>query len=102
MLCTVPDQQAALAEAHRVLRPGGELRFYEHAHADGQPLHAILEIADRSRIWPTVGGGCHPTRDTLSAIQDAGFIVERCEKFAFSPSQMIAKIPYILGTARRA
>jgi ubiquinone/menaquinone biosynthesis C-methylase UbiE len=30
VLCTVPDQPAALAELYRVIRPGGELRFYEH------------------------------------------------------------------------
>jgi ubiquinone/menaquinone biosynthesis C-methylase UbiE len=102
VLCTVPDQAVALAEARRVIRPAGELRFYEHVHADGQPLRALLEIADRSRIWPTVGGGCHPTRDTLAAIKAAGFTVERCERFPFSPSPIIPKIPHILGLARRA
>ena len=101
VLCTVPDQATALAEARRVIRAGGELRFYEHVHADDQPLRTFLEIADRSRIWPTIGGGCHPTRDTLGAIQAAGFTVEKCERFPFSPSPIIPKIPHILGVARR-
>ncbi|MEV4499999.1 methyltransferase domain-containing protein [Micromonospora arborensis] len=33
VLCTVPDQASELAEARRVLRPGGELRFFEHVAA---------------------------------------------------------------------
>jgi ubiquinone/menaquinone biosynthesis C-methylase UbiE len=34
VLCSVPDQPTALAELRRVIRPGGELRFYEHVHAE--------------------------------------------------------------------
>jgi ubiquinone/menaquinone biosynthesis C-methylase UbiE len=30
VLCSVPDQQAALSEIRRVLRPGGQLRYLEH------------------------------------------------------------------------
>ena len=101
VLCTVPDQQAALAEAWRVLRPGGELRFYEHVQARGQPLKTVLTVADRSRLWPTLGGGCHPARHTLEAIEAVGFVIERCERFGFSPSPPLPRIPHILGVARR-
>jgi hypothetical protein len=98
----VPDQARALAELRRVVRPGGELRFYEHVHADHHPLKAVLEFGDRTRLWPLVSGGCHGTRDTLSAIERAGFAVEHSRRFGYSPSKLMPKVPHILGTARRA
>jgi ubiquinone/menaquinone biosynthesis C-methylase UbiE len=102
VLCTVPDQARALAELRRVIRPGGELRFYEHVHARRQPLRAFLEIIDRTKIWPLIGGGCHPTRDTLGGIEGAGFAVENVREFSYSPSPVIPAIPHIVGAARRA
>jgi ubiquinone/menaquinone biosynthesis C-methylase UbiE len=101
MLCSVPDQAAALAEFRRVLRPGGELRFYEHVHARRQPLRGFLEVLDRSRIWPTIAAGCHPTRETGAAIEAAGFTIERCDRFGFAAGPLQPRIPHILGTARR-
>jgi SAM-dependent methyltransferase len=101
VLCSVPDQGRALAELHRVLRPGGELRFYEHVIANRQPLRGFLKFLDASRIWPTLAAGCHPARDTGAAIEAAGFKIERCERFGFSAGSLEPKIPHILGSARR-
>jgi ubiquinone/menaquinone biosynthesis C-methylase UbiE len=100
VLCTVPDQPAALAELRRVIRPGGELRFYEHVLADSP------RSARRQRriepIWTRLGGGCHLTRDTAAAIAAAGFEITRQERFLFQPSWFSRfSAPHILGRARR-
>jgi ubiquinone/menaquinone biosynthesis C-methylase UbiE len=102
VLCSVPDQAGALAELRRVLRAGGELRFYEHVVARCQPMRTILQVADRSGLWPAMAGGCHPARDTGAAIEAAGFAIERCERFGFKAGAAQPSVPHILGVARRA
>jgi ubiquinone/menaquinone biosynthesis C-methylase UbiE len=100
MLCTVPDQGRALAELRRVLRPGGELRFLEHVRS-GAPAKARFQAAaDRSRIWPLIGGGCHSSRDTLGAIRGAGFEVVQVRDLDLGPSWSITN-PHLLGRAVR-
>ena len=99
VLCSVPSQAAALGELRRVLRPGGELRFYEHVIAR-QPRYARFQrIA--GRVTPRLAGGCHPDRDTGRAIEQAGFRIERCRRFIFRNSLLDLPVaPRILGVAR--
>jgi hypothetical protein len=87
-------------EVRRVLRPGGELRFYEHVIARRQPKRLMLQVIDRSGIWPAIAGGCHPARDTTDAIEKAGFEIEEIERFGFSAARFQPLIPHILGKAR--
>jgi ubiquinone/menaquinone biosynthesis C-methylase UbiE len=98
VLCSVAEPAAALAEARRVLRPGGELRLFEHVGADGG-LMRLAQRAVEATFWPRAFGNCHPTRDTLAAVRGAGFDVSDVERFAFTPGPTQPPIPHILGAA---
>jgi ubiquinone/menaquinone biosynthesis C-methylase UbiE len=100
VLCSVPDPAAALAELRRVIRPGGELRFYEHVRADSPRLARWQDRLDV--VWPRVGGGCHANRPTVETIEAAGFTVERSRRFTFRPSPVVTLTsPHAIGVARR-
>jgi SAM-dependent methyltransferase len=100
VLCSVPDQAAALAEIVRVLRPGGELRFFEHVVAR-QPVAASLQRGlDGSGVWPRLAGGCHLARDTAAAIAASGLVVERLRRVPLGPGPV--QVPAVLGVARRS
>jgi ubiquinone/menaquinone biosynthesis C-methylase UbiE len=72
VLCTVPSPQRALAELRRVLKPDGELRFFEHVRSQDPRKARLQRRLDRSGSWPRLAGGCHCARDTVSAIEAAG------------------------------
>jgi len=99
VLCSVSDQRTALAELHRVLLPGGELRFFEHVIAEQSVGKAVQAGLDGSGIWPQLGAGCHLTRDTVRAITATGFKLERIRRFTSGPGAF--GVPFVLGMARR-
>jgi SAM-dependent methyltransferase len=100
VLCSVPSQQAALAAIHAALRPGAELRYYEHVVSERAPLAALQRFADLG--WQHVAGGCHMARDTEASIRAAGFEIRSSDRFGFAPSVVMPRISHVLGTAVRA
>jgi ubiquinone/menaquinone biosynthesis C-methylase UbiE len=101
VLCTVPDQARALAELRRVLRPGGELRFYEHVRSDRTSVAVSQRAVDRL-FWPRAFGGCHTARDTLASIAAAGFDMEDQRSMWVNPVPIAFPVAtHAIGRARR-
>lgn len=69
VLCTVLDPERAVAEAVRVLKPGGRLLFCEHVEAESPRLrrwqHRLAEP------WAACADGCRCNRPTLETIAAA-------------------------------
>lgn len=102
VLCTVPDQPRALAELRRVLRPGGELRFFEHVLSERRRVAATQRAVDRT-FWPHIAAGCHTARDTPAAIAQAGFELEEQRRMWFNPvGVMFPVATQVIGRARRS
>ncbi len=86
-------------EFRRVLRPGGQLRFYEHVRSRDAVFARYQKAADL--IWPHLMGGCHTDRRTLAAIGQV-FTISECRGFRFPPSATFSPVaPRIIGVARR-
>lgn len=88
-LCTIPDPTAAVQEARRVLRPGGEFHFVEHGRA---PDANVRRWQDRvNGIQQRIAGGCNLNRDISGIIESGGFRITKLDRY-YSPGS-----PKVLG-----
>ncbi len=96
VLCTVGDQSKTLTEIRRVLSPGGAFRFAEHVRSASRGWGWFQDAA--MPLWGVIGAGCHPNRNTVAAMGEAGLVVEDLRTFAFGPYPVR---PHVAGVARR-
>ena len=80
-VCTIPSPQAALAEAWRVLRPGGRLIMVEHGPAARQWVRVGQRVINPLSIRLQAD---HILRDPVPFAVDAGFEVVDSEQTGWS------------------
>jgi SAM-dependent methyltransferase len=99
VLCTVPDPTAALAEAARVLRPGGRLLFVEHVRSRDPNLAGWQDRLEKP--WRFLADGCHCNRDTVSLIEASPLSLEQVDHDRLPKTPPIIR-PLARGSATRA
>ena len=97
VLCSVADISRSLAEARRVLRPGGRFVFVEHvAAAPGSLLRRVQRLVRQP--WGWLADGCRPDQDTGRRLAEAGFADLQMDAFRVSGGVVA---PHIAGVATR-
>jgi ubiquinone/menaquinone biosynthesis C-methylase UbiE len=96
VLCTVPNPEVALAEAARVLKPGGRLLFVEHVRANDPGLARWQDRLERP--WLFIGDGCHCNRDTVASIEASPLTVDRVERGKLPKAPPLVR-PLVRGSA---
>lgn len=81
VLCSVSRPEAVVAEARRVLRPGGRLVCIEHVQAPPRSALRALQGAVAGP-WRWVFEGCDLLNETERVLRQAGFSVVNVERLA--------------------
>ncbi|MGH3859058.1 class I SAM-dependent methyltransferase [Actinokineospora sp.] len=86
-LCGVPDERGAIAEMHRVLRPGGRLLLLDHIGSHHKPIRLVQRLLELVTVRMI---GDYQTRRPLPLVEAAGFRVDRRERLKAGTVERLA------------
>jgi ubiquinone/menaquinone biosynthesis C-methylase UbiE len=86
-LCGIPDDRAAIAEMHRVLRPGGRLLLLDHIGSHHRLILLGQRLLEKVSLRQL---GDYQTRRPLPLVEDEGFVVERTERLKAGTVERVA------------
>jgi len=84
VLCSVGDPESLLQQMHSRLKPGGELRYFEHVASTG--VRGRVQSFFDATFWPRMSGNCHAHRHTEESIVGAGFEVTQARRLLMLPA----------------
>ncbi|MEB3021114.1 class I SAM-dependent methyltransferase [[Mycobacterium] crassicus] len=100
VLCSVEQPEEVLRQLFALLKPGGQLRYFEHVASRGA-RGGLQRLADAT-IWPKLFGNCHTHRDTEQMITDTGFTVQTSRRgYQFPAWAPVPVSEFALGAASR-
>ena len=80
VLCSVPSVERVVAEAFRVLRPGGSFRALEHVRSERAVSGALMDLMNP--VWLKLNKqGCNWNRNPLAAIAASGIVIDDLKPF---------------------
>lgn len=88
-LCGVPDERKAIAEMHRVLRPGGQLLLLDHVGSHHRVIHFGQSLLERLTVKMC---GDYQTRRPLPLVRQAGFDVVASERLKLGTVERLAAV----------
>ena len=97
VFCSVTDPERALAEVHRVLRPGGRFLFHEHVRGAG--LRGVVQDL-MTPLQRRLADGCHANRDFEALLFESDLELDELVRTRM-PKAAPTVVPLVMGAARR-
>lgn len=86
-LCGIPDHRQAIAEMHRVVRPGGKLLLLDHIDSHHTLLHFGQALLEKLTVRMC---GDYMTRRPLPLVEQAGFVIQQQERLKAGTVERLA------------